>query len=90
MSFCQKFQDNYIFQISYIEGMSRTPLTSGVGLRVALANGLPPLTGVAKCSFLDVTQTLDPPVLWLLLENVFFTMSITEIINLYFNKVFQS
>ena len=41
-------------------GVSRTPVTSTMGLFVALTNGFQPFTNVTKNSILDAASVLDP------------------------------
>ena len=44
-------------------GESRTAATSKMEIFVILVNGFQPLTIITKCSILDVTAVLDPPLM---------------------------
>ena len=44
-------------------GESRTAATSKMEIFVILINGFQPLTIITKCSILDVTAVLDPPLM---------------------------
>ena len=63
---------NHIWQSRFVlRGGSRAAAISKMELFVIIVNGFQPLTIIKKCSILNVAVVLDPPLVLLVMLNVF-------------------